>query len=515
MNFADRVKDSTDSTGIGPIVLSGTAPTRFQTFASAFGSAPVAVSYCIADQSGPNWEVGIGTFNGTTGLTRSAVLASSNAGGFVAFTAGTKDVFCTVPAAMLQPFTATQQGTVPASGGGTANFLRADGAWAATGGVTTFNTRSGAVTLTSADVTSALAFTPYSAANPAGYLTGITSGQVTTALGFTPYSSANPAGYISSVAPVGSTTEIPYNGGAGVYAASSLFSYASGTNTLSVGNITGSALAMTIQPKVPTALETGGLLTLSTPTAAKANTPAGSIIFSVGNGLGTGAGGGLLFRTGDGGALGVGGAFTVLLGQSYSGVGSSALFIAGNGATAGGDLNFNAGSASGVGASGGSVSFQAGDSGTGAGATGGGFYFSSGGSSSGTGGELVLAFGAGSVADGAIRLQDAAGNDVVVVSSVSGLPALSFFGAAPIKQLSAYTKTYSTASRTVPNAAFTNLVTTAATNIAPYGFTTQAQADAIATKVNQLAADNLILKQLIVSLINDSSTTMGVGLNAT
>lgn len=39
------------------------------------------------------------------------------------------------------------------------------------GGVTTFNTRSGAVTLTSADVTTALTFTPYNATNPSGYVT--------------------------------------------------------------------------------------------------------------------------------------------------------------------------------------------------------------------------------------------------------------------------------------------------------------------------------------------------------
>jgi GTPase involved in cell partitioning and DNA repair len=92
---------------------------------------------------------------------------------------------------------------------------------------------------------------------------------------------------------------------------------------------------------------------------------------------------------------------------------------------------------------------------------------------------------------------------------------MAFFGATPKAQAAAYIKTYSTASRTVPNSTFTNLVTTAATNVAPYGFTTQAQADAIATKVNALQADVLILKQLIVSLINDSSATLGVGLNAT
>jgi hypothetical protein len=58
--------------------------------------------------------------------------------------------------------------------------------------------RIGAVVMNSADVTSALGFTPYNATNPAGYITGITSGNVTTALGFTPYNATNPLGYITS-----------------------------------------------------------------------------------------------------------------------------------------------------------------------------------------------------------------------------------------------------------------------------------------------------------------------------
>lgn len=45
--------------------------------------------------------------------------------------------------------------------------------------VTSFNSRTGAVTLTSADVTTALTFTPYNSANPAGYQT---AAQVTSAL---------------------------------------------------------------------------------------------------------------------------------------------------------------------------------------------------------------------------------------------------------------------------------------------------------------------------------------------
>jgi len=56
--------------------------------------------YCIADQTGANWEVGIGTYTlATTTLTRAATpLDSSNAGASVVFPAGTKDVFVTYPA---------------------------------------------------------------------------------------------------------------------------------------------------------------------------------------------------------------------------------------------------------------------------------------------------------------------------------------------------------------------------------------------------------------------------------
>ena len=59
-------------------------------------------------------------------------------------------------------------------------------------------------------VTTALGFTPYSAANPSGYITGITSGMVTGALGFTPYSSANPSGYLSSINSAQVTTALGF-----------------------------------------------------------------------------------------------------------------------------------------------------------------------------------------------------------------------------------------------------------------------------------------------------------------
>lgn len=91
----DRVKEVTTSTGTGTITLGGAA-TGFQSF-TAVGDGNTTY-YTIADQSGTNWEVGIGTYtaSGTT-LSRDTVLSSSNSGSLVSFGAGNKDVFVTYP----------------------------------------------------------------------------------------------------------------------------------------------------------------------------------------------------------------------------------------------------------------------------------------------------------------------------------------------------------------------------------------------------------------------------------
>jgi hypothetical protein len=61
------------------------------------------------------------------------------------------------------------------------------------GGVSTFNTRTGNVTLTSADVTSALGFTPYNATNPANYFNAasLDATAVNNALGYTAANAAS------------------------------------------------------------------------------------------------------------------------------------------------------------------------------------------------------------------------------------------------------------------------------------------------------------------------------------
>lgn len=89
---ADRVRDTTTTTGTGTITLANSAPTGYLTFAASFGSGPSLVWYCIDDGAG-NWEIGRGLFNGTTSLTRENVTASSNSGNLVNFSSGTKQVF--------------------------------------------------------------------------------------------------------------------------------------------------------------------------------------------------------------------------------------------------------------------------------------------------------------------------------------------------------------------------------------------------------------------------------------
>jgi hypothetical protein len=93
--LADRVKETTTTTGTGAITLAG-ASSGFQSFA-AIGDGNITY-YTIAANVGTEWEVGIGTYtaSGTT-LSRDTVLSSSNSGSLVDFTAGAKDVFVTQP----------------------------------------------------------------------------------------------------------------------------------------------------------------------------------------------------------------------------------------------------------------------------------------------------------------------------------------------------------------------------------------------------------------------------------
>ena len=93
----DRVHETCSAPGTSTVTLLG-AVTGYQSFAVVGDSN--SCFYCIADQSGTNWEVGIGTYtlSGTT-LARNTVLASSNSNTLVNFSSGTQDVFLPIPAA--------------------------------------------------------------------------------------------------------------------------------------------------------------------------------------------------------------------------------------------------------------------------------------------------------------------------------------------------------------------------------------------------------------------------------
>jgi hypothetical protein len=115
--LADRVKDTTTTTGTGTVTLSGTAPSGYQTFGAGVGDGNTTY-YTIS--GGLEWEVGIGTYTtaGTT-LSRSTVISSSNAGSLVTFSAGTKDVFVTYPASRAMPLSQFSYSTTATAAGTT------------------------------------------------------------------------------------------------------------------------------------------------------------------------------------------------------------------------------------------------------------------------------------------------------------------------------------------------------------------------------------------------------------
>ena len=374
--YADRVKQSVTSPGSGTVTLPGAASTGYQTFLNAFGSGSTLVSYCIADQAGNSWEVGTGTYNGTANtLTRSSVFASSNSNSLVNFASGVQDVFCTAPARYLDVFTATNQGTVPASGGGN-NFLRSDGVWASPAASMAMDGADGEDGMPGpAGVAGSSGATGATGATGAAGSVGMPGEDgidgdigppgLAGSTGQTGAAGARgqigPAGEDGSDAEsfligiptpqaAGSTTQIQYNN-AGAFGASANFTYTSGTNTLTTGNITGSATSMIIQPRAVTS-GNGGYLELNTRSGASTNSNGGDLNFNLGAGYGTGSGGNFVLLTGnvssDNGAVfiingatpGVGGAVVVGSGYAGTGAGGDYQFYLGGGALDDGNMYF-------------------------------------------------------------------------------------------------------------------------------------------------------------------------------
>lgn len=94
--YADRVKETTSTTGTGTYSLDG-ASAGYRTFVAGVGSGNL-VTYTVTNNV--DWEVGEGTI--TSGspdtLTRTTIIASSNSGAAVSWAAGSKDIFLTASA---------------------------------------------------------------------------------------------------------------------------------------------------------------------------------------------------------------------------------------------------------------------------------------------------------------------------------------------------------------------------------------------------------------------------------
>jgi cytoskeletal protein CcmA (bactofilin family) len=109
----DRVKETSTTTGTGTLNLSG-AVTGFETFVAGVGNGNTTY-YAIVNRDADEWEVGLGTVTdaSTDTLARTTVITSSNSDSATDFSAGTKDVFVTLPASKVTFEDASSDVTLP------------------------------------------------------------------------------------------------------------------------------------------------------------------------------------------------------------------------------------------------------------------------------------------------------------------------------------------------------------------------------------------------------------------
>src|SRR5210317_1019861 len=119
----DRVKETSTTTGTGTLNLD-VASLGFETFVAGIGNTNTTY-YSIVNENG-EFEVGIGTVTdaATDTLSRDTILSSSNSDAAVNFSAGTKDVFCTLPAS--KAVILDSSGNIVANNGSNLTNLNAD-----------------------------------------------------------------------------------------------------------------------------------------------------------------------------------------------------------------------------------------------------------------------------------------------------------------------------------------------------------------------------------------------------
>ena len=254
---ADRVKDTSTTTGTGNITVSGSAPFGYRTFSTVL-SVGDTFYYAIQGQSTAEWEIGVGTYASTNQFARTTVLASSASGSAVSFSSGTKNVFITLAAArtlQLKSSDTPTAGSIPYGDGSTLSYssvgtagqvLLSGGSgsptWssagtgsvtsvAVSGGTTGLTTSGGPVTTsgtitiagtlatanggTGGTATPTAGTIPYGTGTALGYSAAGTAGQVLTSggAGAPTWTTVTGTGTVTSVDVSGGTTGLTYSGG--------------------------------------------------------------------------------------------------------------------------------------------------------------------------------------------------------------------------------------------------------------------------------------------------------------
>ena len=118
----DRVKETSTTTGTGTYALAGAA-TNHQAFSAVMANGDTC-RYVAVDQANGGWEAGIGTWATGNNLARTTITGSSNSGSAVSWSAGTRDIFIDMTAAVARPmydsateFTFSATTGVPVTGG--------------------------------------------------------------------------------------------------------------------------------------------------------------------------------------------------------------------------------------------------------------------------------------------------------------------------------------------------------------------------------------------------------------
>jgi len=252
---ADRVKDTSTTTGTGNITVSGSAPFGYRTFSTVL-SVSDTFYYCIQGQGTSEWEVGLGTYTSSNQFARTTVLSSSASGSAVSFSSGTKSVFITLPAAktfQLDPSQALTPGavlygtgnsTVGYTAAGTVGQILTSNAT----GAPTWNTVSGTGTVTSVAVsggstgltTSGGPITTSGTITLAGTLAtanGGTGGTATPTAGTIPYGTGTALAYSAA----GTSGQVLMSGGAGA----PTWATVTGTGTVTSVNVSGGTTGLT------------------------------------------------------------------------------------------------------------------------------------------------------------------------------------------------------------------------------------------------------------------------------